>query len=278
MLTRKLGPAIAAGCATIVKPAEATPLTAVAICRVLVDCGMPSGTVNLVTSSRPEMVADVLFSDPRVRKISFTGSTEVGKKLIRWSADHVQRLSLELGGHAPFIVFDDADVDDAVDQQALVKVERHVDDAIRRGARVRTGGTRITSGDLALGNFFAPTILEGIAPDMLLSTEETFGPVVGVSSFATEIEVIRAANATPYGLAAYAQTRDYGRIFRLADQLDFGVIGINDGAPSNPAAPFGGMKASGFGREGGAAGIDEYVNVKFVSIGGVHQKGTDARR
>jgi succinate-semialdehyde dehydrogenase/glutarate-semialdehyde dehydrogenase len=165
-----------------------------------------------------------------------------------------------------------------ITRDAVAKVERHVDDATRRGARITIGGTRLSDREFADGNFFAPTVLDGITPDMLLSKEETFGPVAGVASFSTEQEVIRAANATPYGLAAYAQTRDYARILRLADELNYGVIGINDGAPSNPAAPFGGMKESGFGREGGAPGIDEYLHVKFVSIGGVRQEGTDARQ
>jgi succinate-semialdehyde dehydrogenase / glutarate-semialdehyde dehydrogenase len=328
MLARKLGPALAAGCTSIVKPAEATPLTAIGICHALRDAGVPPGVINLVTSNRPAMVAEVLLGDSRLRKLSFTGSTEVGKELIRRSADHVQRLSLELGGHAPFIVFDDADLDAAIDQAiaskfrnagqtcicanriyvqrgvhaaflerltartsalrvglgtwpgvdigplidgaALDKVERHVTDAVQRGARVSTGGARLTDGELAKGYFFAPTVLDGIRPDMLMTREETFGPVAGVSSFSSEDEAIRIANASPYGLAAYVQTRDYARMFRVAERLEYGVIGINDGAPSNPAAPFGGLKESGFGREGGAFGMDEYLDVKFVSIAGIH--------
>jgi succinate-semialdehyde dehydrogenase/glutarate-semialdehyde dehydrogenase len=327
MLTRKLGPALAAGCTSVVKPAEATPLTAIEICRAIRDAGAPSGVVNLVTSSRPAMVADVLFSDPRVRKLSFTGSTEIGKELIRRSADQVIRLSLELGGQAPFIVFDDADLDAAVDQlmaskfrnagqtcisanriyvqrsihqefvrrlaarvanlvvgigtrtgvhigplidaAALEKTQSHVADAVRLGARVITGGEALRDGDRARGHFFAPTVLDGITPEMLLSREETFGPVAGLTSFETEDEVVRWANDTPYGLSAYVQTRDYARVFRVAERLDFGIIGANDGAPSVPNAPFGGVKESGFGREGGAFGIDEYLAVKYVSIGGV---------
>lgn len=331
MLTRKLGPALAAGCTSVAKPAEATPLTAIEICRALGDAGAPPGVVNLITSTRPAMVADVLFADARLRKLSFTGSTEVGRELIRRSAEHVQRLSLELGGHAPFIVFDDADLADAVDQviaskfrnagqtcicanriyvqrgihdrfvealtartaalqvgpgtrpgveigplideAALEKVQRHVDDAVHRGARVATGGRRLTDGDLARGQFFAPTVIAGVTPDMLITREETFGPVAGVAMFDTERDAVREANATPYGLAAYVQTRDYARMFRVAEGLDYGVIGVNDGAPSSPSGPFGGMKASGFGREGGAFGIDEYLDVKFVSIGGIDSIG-----
>ena len=327
MLTRKLGPALAAGCTSVVKPAEATPLTAIEVCRALQDAGTPSGVVNLITSSRPAMVADVLFADARLRKLSFTGSTEVGKELIRRSADRVQRLSLELGGHAPFIVFADADVESAVGQvmaskfrnagqtcicanriyvqreiydafldrltartsgltvgpgtkpgvdigplidvAALDKVQQHVDDAIARGAEVTTGGKRLSDGDLRNGQFFAPTVLDRITPDMRMWREETFGPVAGLTRFDNEDDVIRLANATPYGLAAYVQTRDYRRIFRVAERLDYGVIGVNDGAPSNAAGPFGGLKESGFGREGGAYGIDEYLDVKFVSIGGI---------
>jgi succinate-semialdehyde dehydrogenase/glutarate-semialdehyde dehydrogenase len=327
MLARKLAPAMAAGCTSVVKPAEATPFTAIEICRAIEDAGAPHGVVNLVTSNRPADVARVLFDDPRLRKLSFTGSTEVGKALIRQSANQVKRLSLELGGHAPILIFDDADVDDAVtqtmvskfrnagqtcicvnriyvqralharfvealtarvarlsvgngarpgvdigpliDRAALEKVERHVDDAVAHGARVTVGGARVDSGELARGAFFAPTVLDGVTSSMLLAREETFGPVAGVASFDTEREAIDLANNTPYGLAAYLQTRDYGRLFRVAEQLRFGVIGVNDGAPSLPSAPFGGVKESGFGREGGAFGIDEYLDVKYVSIGGI---------
>lgn len=327
MLTRKLGPALAAGCTSVVKPAEATPLTAIEIGRVLLDAGVPPGVVNLVTSTRPAMVAEELFADVRLRKLSFTGSTDVGKQLIRRSADHVQRLSLELGGHAPFLIFDDADVPAAVDQviaskfrnagqtcicanrvfvqqgiyadfvaqltartsalrvgpgtvdgidigpvidrAALDKIERHVADAMTRGARLTTGGRRLSEGWLARGHFFAPTVLEGVTSEMLITQEETFGPVAGVAAFATEEEGLDRANRSPYGLAAYVQTRDYARIWRVAERLEYGVIGVNDGAPSTPGAPFGGLKHSGYGREGGAIGIDEYLDVKYVSIGGV---------
>lgn len=323
MLTRKLGPAIAAGCSSVVKPAEQTPLTAIEICRVLEDAGAPEGVVNLVTSSRPRMVAAELLGDPRVRKLSFTGSTTVGRELIHRSAENVTRLSLELGGHAPYIVFADADLDAAVDAYmvckfrnagqtcicanrlyvqreahagfvdrlvaraaalrvgpgcdpgveigplidaaAVEKVSAHIDDALSRGAEALVGGAPLAGP----GHFFAPTVLDGITSDMLLSREETFGPVAGVTAFEDEQDVLAAANATPYGLAAYVHTRDYAQLIRMAEGLDFGVIGANDGAPSTPGAPFGGVKASGYGREGGAFGIDEYLDTKYVSIGGI---------
>jgi succinate-semialdehyde dehydrogenase/glutarate-semialdehyde dehydrogenase len=327
MLTRKLGPALAAGCTSVIKPAELTPLTAIELCRAIEDAGAPPGVVNLVTSSRPAEVADVFFADHRLRKLSFTGSTEVGKELIRKSADQVKRLSLELGGQAPFVIFDDADLDRAVEdlvaskfrnagqtcicanrifvqrgvysevldrfaarvtelvvgagtkpgveigplveQSAVEKVQRHVDDAISAGARVVVGGEPLRGEEFERGHFFAPTVLDGVTGEMLMSREETFGPVAGLSVFDTEEDAIRMANDTPFGLAAYVQTRDYARLFRVVEKLDYGVIGANDGVPSTPVAPFGGFKESGYGREGGAYGIDEYVEVKFVSIGGV---------
>jgi succinate-semialdehyde dehydrogenase/glutarate-semialdehyde dehydrogenase len=331
MLTRKLGPALAAGCTSVVKPASATPLTAIEICRAVSDAGAPSGVVNLVTSRDSGMVAGELMRDARVRKISFTGSTEVGRELIRRSADGIKRLSLELGGHAPFIVFDDADPSDAADQlvaskfrnagqtcvcanrvyvqhgiaaefreamaarvaglvvgpgtrpgvsigplideRAVRKVEVHVEDAVAGGARVLVGGARLAEGELGVGTYFAPTLLDGVTGSMLLSHEETFGPVVGLTEFATEEDAIRLANDTPYGLAAYFATRDYARLLRVAEQLEFGIVGANDGVPSTPVAPFGGVKESGYGREGGAFGIDEYIAVKYVSIGNVQPAG-----
>jgi succinate-semialdehyde dehydrogenase/glutarate-semialdehyde dehydrogenase len=331
MLTRKLGPALAAGCTSVVKPASATPLTAVEICRAVVDAGAPPGVVNLITSRDSGMVAGELMGDPRVRKISFTGSTEVGRELIRRSADGIKRLSLELGGHAPFIVFDDADPADAaaqliaskfrnagqtcvcanrvyvqhgiaaafreamaarvaelvvgpgtrpgvsigplIDERAALKVEAHVKDAVAGGARILVGGARLTEGEFGGGTYFAPTLLDGVTGGMLLSHEETFGPVVGLTEFATEEEGVRLANDTPYGLAAYFATRDYARLLRVAEQLEFGIVGANDGLPSTPVAPFGGVKESGYGREGGAFGIDEYVAVKYVSIGNVQPAG-----
>ncbi len=329
MMTRKLGPAMAAGCTSIVKPASATPLTAAAILRAIEDAGVPKGVVNLITSRSAGMVSRELFGDRRVRKISFTGSTEVGKELIRLSADQVKKLSLELGGHAPFVIFDDADIDDAVDQliaskfrnagqtcvcanrvyvqrgvyqqiverlgqkvarlvvgnglrdgvaigpliddRAVDKADEHVQDAIARGARLVIGGERLTAGDLKGGNFYAPTVLDGVTDEMLIYREETFGPVAGLTPFDTEEQAIAYANDTVYGLAAYFHTRDYARLLRVAERLDYGIIGANTGIISAANAPFGGVKESGYGREGGAVGIDEYMTVKYVCVGGVGQ-------
>ncbi len=327
MMTRKLGPAMAAGCTSVVKPASATPLTAALILRAIEDAGTPPGVVNLITSRSSGMVAQELFSDARVRKISFTGSTEVGKELIRASADQVKRLSLELGGHAPYVIFDDADLDEAVDgliaskfrnagqtcvcanrtyvqagvyddvvaklaekvtkmvvghgtedgvtigplidDRAVDKADEHVQDAVARGARLVVGGERLRGDAFAGGSFFAPTVLEGVTRDMLISTEETFGPVAGITRFETEEEAIRVANDSIYGLAAYFHTRDYARLLRVAEKLEYGIIGANSGIISAANAPFGGVKESGYGREGGAFGIDEYVDVKYVLVGGV---------
>ncbi len=327
MLTRKLGPALAAGCTSVVKPASATPLTAALIMRAIEDAGTPPGVVNLITSRSSGMFADRLFGDSRVRKISFTGSTEVGKELIRKSADQVKRLSLELGGHAPYLIFDDADLDEAVDgliaskfrnagqtcvcanrtyvqsgvydhfvdllarkvsqmvvghgtddgvtigplidEGAVEKADEHVQDAIAHGARLIVGGGRLTSEAYAGGTYYAPTVLEGVTPEMLISHEETFGPVAGITRFETEEEAIRVANETVYGLAAYFHTRDYARLLRVAEKLQYGIVGANSGIISAANAPFGGVKESGYGREGGAFGIDEYVDVKYVLVGGV---------
>ncbi len=327
MMTRKLGPAMAAGCTSVVKPASATPLTAALVLRAIVDAGAPPGVVNLVTSRSSSMVAGVLFNDRRVRKISFTGSTDVGKELIRLSAGNVKRLSLELGGHAPYLIFDDADLEDAVDgliaskfrnagqtcvcanrtfvqsgihddfvhllsakvaamvvgpgtsdgvaigplidERAVKKVDEHVQDAVRRGAQLLTGGQRLTGGVYEGGSFYAPTVLEGITREMLISTEETFGPVAGISRFETEDEVIRLANDSVYGLAAYLHTRDYARLLRVAERLEYGIVGVNSGVISAANVPFGGIKESGYGREGGAFGIDEYLDVKYVLLAGV---------
>jgi len=327
MMTRKLGPAMAAGCTSVVKPASATPLTAALNIQAIEDAGTPPGVVNLITSRSSGMVAEQLFTDSRVRKISFTGSTEVGKELIRKSADQVKRLSLELGGHAPYLIFDDADLDEAVDgliaskfrnagqtcvcanrtyvqsgvydrfvdllarkvsqmvighgtdegvtigplidEGAVEKADEHVQDAIAHGARLVVGGSRLTGDTYAGGSYYAPTVLEGVTPEMLISHEETFGPVAGITRFETEEEAIRVANETVYGLAAYFHTRDYARLLRVAEKLQYGIVGANSGIISAANAPFGGVKESGYGREGGAFGIDEYVDVKYVLVGGV---------
>ncbi len=327
MMTRKLGPAMAAGCTSVVKPASATPLTAALVLRAIEDAGAPPGVVNLVTSRSSSMVAKTIFADRRVRKISFTGSTEVGKELIRLSAGQVKRLSLELGGHAPYVIFDDAALDEAVEglvaskfrnagqtcvcanrtyvqkgvyddfvrrlakrvaamvvgpgdrpgvsigplinEAGVEKAEEHVQDAVRRGARVVVGGERLTEDEFARGCFFAPTVLEGVTPDMLISTEETFGPVAGLTSFETEGEVIELANDSAYGLCAYFHTRDYARLLRVAEKLEYGIVGANAGIISAANVPFGGVKESGYGREGGSFGIDEYLDVKYVLVAGV---------
>jgi succinate-semialdehyde dehydrogenase / glutarate-semialdehyde dehydrogenase len=324
MIARKIAPALAAGCTVVAKPAEDTPLTSLALARLAEQAGVPPGVLNIVTASRertPEVV-DVWLDDPRVRKITFTGSTPVGKHLARRSADTLKKLSLELGGNAPFIVFDDADLDAAVEglmqakfrnggqtcvcpnrvfvqatvhdrfveklaariealkvgpatdagsqigpminARAVDKIERHVSDALERGARVVVGGTRLP----ALGpNYYAPTLLVGADAGMACSCEETFGPVVPVTRFETEAEVIAAANGTPYGLAAYFYSNDVRRISRVADALEAGLVGINEGALAAEAAPFGGVKESGYGREGSVHGLDEYMHLKYLCQG-----------
>ncbi len=323
MLTRKLGPALAAGCTVVCKPAEQTPLSALELGRLFVEAGAPAGVVNILSMHAPQPFADAVFNDQRVRKISFTGSTEVGKQLLARSAEQVKRVSLELGGNAPLIVFADADIERAVagavaakfrnagqtcvcanrifvhrqvypefsaqlqaavarlhvgsgldpatsigpliDQAALEKVQRHVSDAQQLGARVLSGGgAAAVAGGTDL--FWQPTLLADAAPDMLVSSEETFGPVAPLIAFDSEEAVLAQANATQYGLAAYVFTSDIGRIFRMAEGLEYGIIGVNDGLPSAPQAPFGGVKESGLGREGGPTGIDEYLNIKYVAL------------
>lgn len=324
MIARKIAPALAAGCTVVAKPAEDTPLTSLALVRLAEEAGVPAGVLNIVTASRQRAaeVVDVWLDDARVRKISFTGSTPVGKHLARRSADTLKKLSLELGGNAPFIVFDDADLDAAVDglmaakfrnggqtcvspnrvfvqagihdrfvdklgariaalkvgpasdeasqigpminARAVDKIERHVEDAVKGGARVVVGGRRLA----ALGpNFFAPTLLVGANATMACSCEETFGPVVPVTRFETEAEVIAAANGTPFGLAAYFFSRDVCRIWRLAEALETGLVGVNEGALAAEAAPFGGVKESGYGREGSVHGLDDYMSLKYVCQG-----------
>ncbi|MCB0993781.1 MAG: NAD-dependent succinate-semialdehyde dehydrogenase [Acidimicrobiales bacterium] len=324
MIARKLAPALAAGCTIVVKPAEQTPLSPAALFEAIDAAGLPPGVANLVISERPEPLSDALLGDERVRKITFTGSTEVGKLLVRRSADHLARVSLELGGQAPFIVFDDADLDAAVagvlaskfqvngqsclcanrifvqegvmdafaeklsaavgglvvgrgdtagtdvgpliDDRGYEKVSSHVADAVSKGASVVVGGERVTGEGFDGGYFFAPTVLAGCDDDMLVATEETFGPVAPLLAFQDEDEVIRRANNTPYGLAAYYYTRDLGRAMRVAEALEYGLVGCNDPMPASPTAPFGGFKESGLGREGGHEGIDAFVESKLVSI------------
>jgi succinate-semialdehyde dehydrogenase/glutarate-semialdehyde dehydrogenase len=324
MIARKIAPALAAGCTVVCKPAEDTPLTSLALVRLAEEAGVPAGVLNIVTSSRERAaeVVDVWLDDPRVRKISFTGSTPVGKHLARRSADTLKKLSLELGGNAPFIVFDDADLDAAVDglmvakfrnggqtcvspnrvfvqsgvhdafvdklaarvaalkvgpasdpasqigpminARAVDKIERHVRDAVEHGARVVVGGRRLA----ALGpNYFEPTLLTGADATMACACEETFGPVVPVTRFDSEAEVIAAANGTPYGLAAYFYSGDVRRIWRMAEALEAGLVGINEGALAAEAAPFGGVKESGYGREGSVHGLDEYMHLKYLCQG-----------
>jgi succinate-semialdehyde dehydrogenase/glutarate-semialdehyde dehydrogenase len=322
MMTRKLGAAMAAGCTGIVKPAEHSPISAFAFSKLVEMAGIPAGVINVVTGDA-ESISDEIFGSPIVRKISFTGSTEVGKLLIRKSADQVKRLSLELGGHAPFIVFEDADLEVAaagavaskfrntgqtcvcanriyvqrsviekfskifvekvkalkvgnsidpsvqvgplVNYDGLAKVEEHVNDAVAKGARILCGGQR-PGGDLSHGSFYEPTVLTEVSEDMLIVNEETFGPVAPLILFDTEEEVIQHANNTQYGLAAYFYTQNISRAVRVSEALEFGIIGMNDAIPSVAQAPFGGMKESGIGREGGHQGLDEYLEDKFISM------------
>jgi succinate-semialdehyde dehydrogenase/glutarate-semialdehyde dehydrogenase len=324
MITRKVAPALAAGCTMVVKPAEQTPLCAIETFRVFEEAGIPAGVVNLVTTSDPLPVADELLTNRAVRKISFTGSTEVGKEIARRSADQLKRVSLELGGHAPFLVFPDADpvhaakgaalvkflntgqacicpnrffvhrsiaepfieeftarigklkagsgledgvtVGPLIDDAAMAKMQRQVDDAVGKGAQVVAGGARLSGDDYDRGLFWAPTLLSDVTPDMTIYREETFGPVAPVVVFDDEGEAISMANDTVYGLASYMYTRDVGRALRVAEALDFGIIGINDINPTSPSVPFGGIKESGVGREGGHEGIAEYLDTKVCGI------------
>ncbi|KQY55960.1 NAD-dependent succinate-semialdehyde dehydrogenase [Aeromicrobium sp. Root495] len=323
MGTRKIGPAVAAGCTMVVKPAGLTPLTMLWLAQVLADSGLPDGVLNVVTTTTTGDVMEPIIRDPRLRKLTFTGSTEVGRSLVEQSAEGLLRVSMELGGNAPFLVFDDADLDAAVDGAMLAKmrnigeactaanrfivhadvadefgrrltermealsvgrgvsesvdvgplveekqrtkVAELVDDAVSAGATVLTGG-QVPDGE---GWFYPPTVLTDVPDTARLRQEEIFGPVAPIFTFTEEAEALRMANDTEFGLVAYAFTRDHARVVRVYEGLETGMVGINQGIVSNPAAPFGGVKASGFGREGGAEGIEEYLETKYVGLGGL---------
>ncbi|AZU64997.1 NAD-dependent succinate-semialdehyde dehydrogenase [Neobacillus mesonae] len=319
MITRKVGPALAAGCTAVVKPASLTPLTAIKLAELAGEAGIPNGVINVVTGSASE-ISDCWMEDERVRKVTFTGSTEIGKLLMKDAADTVKKISLELGGHAPFIIMDDADLDRAVegvigskfrnagqtcictnriyvsesivnqfnekfhqavsqlkvgdglsdgtdvgpliDKNAIGKVKEHIEDAISKGGKILCGGKEI----FGEGYYYEPTIISNATDEMICMTEETFGPLAPVTTFKTEEEAIARANNSKYGLAAYVFTENLGRAIRISEQLEYGIVGLNDGLPSVAQAPFGGFKESGLGREGSHYGIDEYLEVKYISI------------
>jgi len=327
MITRKVAPALAAGCPVVIKPAELTPLTALAAAELAVRAGIPAGVLNILSADAANSIAigKVLCASDTVRHISFTGSTEVGRILMAQSAPTVKKMSLELGGNAPFIVFDDADIDSAVEgafaskyrnagqtcvcsnrfyvqegvydefvakfaakvktakvgngfeegvnqgplieEAALEKVQRHVDDAVAKGGKVLTGGKRLQS--LGSGQFYEPTVVANATPDMLCAREETFGPFAPVFKFRTEQEAIDAANNTEFGLASYFYSRDVGRIFRVSEALEYGMVGINVGILATEHVPFGGVKQSGLGREGSHHGMDDYVEIKYLCLGDI---------
>ena len=322
MITRKIAPAMAAGCTIVIKPAEQTPLSALALAELAVRAGIPEGVVNIVTADADQSIAvgKALCASPTVRHLSFTGSTEVGRILMAQCAPTVKKLGLELGGHAPFIVFDDADIDAAVagaiaskyrnsgqtcvcanriyvhkkihdvfvekfakavqaikvgngmeagvsqgpliDQAALEKVERHIADALGKGAKLVTGGKPSSLG----GTYYEPTILDNVTNDMLITYEETFGPVAPIITFESDEEVVQLANNSQYGLASYFYSRDIGRIWKVAEALEYGMVGVNSGIIANEVVPFGGVKQSGLGREGSVFGMDEYLELKYVCI------------
>ncbi len=322
MITRKAAPALAAGCTMIIKPAEQTPLSAIALAVLAEEAGVPSSVLQVVTGKAREIGA-VMCESPIVTKLSFTGSTEVGRVLMRQCADTIKKLSLELGGNAPFIVFDDADLDAAVegamiskfrnagqtcvcanrlfvqdgvfdafakklavkvsalevgdgttdgvtqgpliDNAAIEKIESHVADAVKKGAKLIQGGKRHALG----GTYFEPTVLAGVTADSLIFKEETFGPVAPLFRFKTDEEVIELANRTEFGLASYFYSRDIGRIWHVAEALEYGMVGVNTGMISNEVAPFGGVKQSGLGREGSHHGIDEYLEIKYIAMAGL---------
>jgi succinate-semialdehyde dehydrogenase/glutarate-semialdehyde dehydrogenase len=321
MGTRKIAPAVAAGCTMVVKPAQQTPLSMLALAKILEEAGLPEGVLNVITAKRSGAIVEPLLKDPRTRKLSFTGSTEVGRKLIEQSAEQILRVSMELGGNAPFIVFEDADLEAAVeggftakmrnvgeactaanrfhvheslagdfargmaermgklkvgrgaepgvdvgpliDDTQRAKVAELVEDAVSRGARVLLGGHAIDGP----GYFFEPTVLVDVPEDARLLREEIFGPVAPIATFSTEEQALEAANRTEYGLVAFLYTRDLNRAIRVSEGIESGMVGLNQGIVSNPAAPFGGVKQSGFGREGGFEGIQEYLEVKYVAMG-----------
>ncbi|WP_445374066.1 NAD-dependent succinate-semialdehyde dehydrogenase [Photorhabdus tasmaniensis] len=327
MIARKVGPALAAGCTVVLKPAAETPLSALALAALAEQAGIPAGVLNVVTGKDAKAIGGVMTQSPIVRKLSFTGSTGVGKLLMAQSADTVKKLSLELGGNAPFIVFDDADIDAAVqgaltakfrnsgqtcvcanrilvqetiydtfaerlaqavnalqvgpasdvksqqgpliNQAAVDKVQEHLCDAVSHGARILAGGKSHALGGL----FFEPTVLVDVTESMLISREETFGPIAPLFKFRDEAEAIHLANDTEFGLAAYFYSRDIGRIYRVAEALESGMVGINEGLISNEVAPFGGIKQSGLGREGSRYGIEDYLEVKYLCFGGIEDTG-----
>ena len=322
MITRKCAAALAVGCTTVVKPASQTPFSALAVAELAKEAGFPDGVFNIVTGSAKEIGME-LTKNPKVKKISFTGSTEVGKILMEQSASTVKKMSMELGGHAPFIVFDDADIDEAVtgeiqskfrnsgqtcictnrlfvhenvydnflekftnevkkikvgnglddgtvsgpliDKSSLEKVIEHVQDAVNVGAKIAVGGDVHPLG----GNFYQPTVLSNVSTEAKITFEETFGPVAPIYKFSSDEEVIKKANNTPYGLASYFYSRDIGRIWRVAEALEYGIVSINNGLPTIPEVPFGGVKESGMGREGSKYGLDDYLIIKYISMGGI---------
>jgi succinate-semialdehyde dehydrogenase/glutarate-semialdehyde dehydrogenase len=325
MITRKAGPALAAGCTMVIKPATSTPYSAFAMAALAERAGVPAGVLSVLTGSA-KAIGGEMTTNPLVRKLTFTGSTEIGKQLMSQCAGSVKKVSLELGGNAPFIVFDDADLDEAVkgaiaskyrntgqtcvcanrllvqngvydafaaklaeavkglkvadgmtegaqqgpliDMSAVEKVEDHIRDALSKGARVVVGGERHSLG----GTFFQPTVLADVTTEMKVTRDETFGPVAPLFRFDTEEQAIRMANDTEYGLAAYFYSRDIGRVWRVAEALEYGIVGINEGIISTEVAPFGGMKESGIGREGSKYGIEEYMEIKYLCMGGVDAK------
>jgi succinate-semialdehyde dehydrogenase/glutarate-semialdehyde dehydrogenase len=320
MGTRKIGPAVAAGCTMVVKPAKQTPLSMLALAQILEEAGLPGGVLNVITAKSSGRTMEPLIKDPRARKLSFTGSTEVGRELIRQSADQILRVSMELGGNAPFLIFDDADLDAAVegaliakmrnvgeactaanrfhvadgvaddfaerlakrlgdmkigrgtdpdvkvgpliDDSQRSKVDELVQDAVKKGAKVLVGGEKLDGA----GYFYRPTVITDVPDGAELLREEIFGPVAPVKGFQSEDEAIAAANDTEYGLVAYVYTRDINRAFRVMERLETGMIGLNQGMVSNAGAPFGGVKHSGYGREGGPEGMHEYLETKYVAI------------